>query len=166
MAAPIIMMPSHSRAWPSSCGPDQRNRPEYLFKAYCGRKRRGDQHLFGNRHPQAVESLITGKSPHCSGASGKLRFDRSEYTNILHSVYYHWQVYGASMTDASGQMWISNSFTDNLLQQLISGGDKLIFYDLYNKVYSKTIGSHVSVYYDFWDYGNLRSSYIKGFVYP
>lgn len=72
----------------------------------------------------------------------------------------------ASMTDASGQVWISNSFTDNLLQQLASGNDKLTFYDLYNKVYSKTIGSHVSVYHDSWQYGNLRLSYIKDFIYP
>lgn len=72
----------------------------------------------------------------------------------------------ASMTDASGQVWISNSFTDNLLQQLASGNDKLTFYDLYNKVYSKTIGSHVSVYHDSWQYGNLRFSYVKDFIYP
>lgn len=72
----------------------------------------------------------------------------------------------ASMTDASGQVWISNSFTDNLLQQLASGNDKLTFYDLYNKVYSRTIGSHVSVYHDSWQYGNLRFSYVKDFIYP
>lgn len=42
---------------------------------------------------QAIGDLIAGKRPHCTGASGKLRFDKSEYTNVLHSVYCHWQVY-------------------------------------------------------------------------
>lgn len=72
----------------------------------------------------------------------------------------------ASMTDASGQVWISNSFTDNLLQQLISGADKLSFYQLYNNIYDKTIGSHVTIYFEPWEYGRLSRSYIKEFFYP
>lgn len=71
-----------------------------------------------------------------------------------------------SMTDASGNVWISNSFSQNLIQTLASMDDKLTFYDLYNKVYPKTIGSHVSVYYDSWQYGDLRLSYVKDFFYP
>lgn len=42
---------------------------------------------------QAVECLIHGDSPHIDGASGKLYFDKSVYTNVIHSVYCHWQVY-------------------------------------------------------------------------
>lgn len=72
----------------------------------------------------------------------------------------------ASMTDASGQVWISNSFTDNLLQQLISDADKLSFYQLYNNIYDKTIGSHVTIYFEPWEYGRLSRSYIKEFFYP
>lgn len=40
-----------------------------------------------------VASLIAGHTPHITGASGKLRFDSSLYTNVLHSVYCHWLVY-------------------------------------------------------------------------
>lgn len=72
----------------------------------------------------------------------------------------------ASMIDASGQVWISNSFTDNLLQQLISDADKLNFYNLYNNIYDKTIGSHVTIYFEPWEYGRLSRSYIKEFFYP
>lgn len=71
-----------------------------------------------------------------------------------------------SITDASGSVWISNSFSQNLIQELASMNDKLTFYDLYNKVYSKTIGSHVSVYHDSWQYGNLRFSYVRDFLFP
>lgn len=42
---------------------------------------------------RAVECLINGESPHIDGASGKLYFDKSIYTNVIHSVYCHWQVY-------------------------------------------------------------------------
>lgn len=42
---------------------------------------------------RAVECLINGDSPHIDGASGKLYFDKSIYTNVIHSVYCHWQVY-------------------------------------------------------------------------
>ena len=45
----------------------------------------------GIRH--AVELLITGEYPHIDGASGKLYFDPTLYTNVIHSVYCHWQVY-------------------------------------------------------------------------
>jgi len=40
-----------------------------------------------------VTAIIAGKEPHLSGVSGKLRFDNSVYTNVLHSVYCHWIVY-------------------------------------------------------------------------
>lgn len=40
-----------------------------------------------------VSQLLEGLSPHVTGASGKLRFDSKLYTNVLHSVYCHWQVY-------------------------------------------------------------------------
>lgn len=41
----------------------------------------------------AVEELIAGRHPHITGASGKLKFDSTIYTNVIHSVYCHWQVY-------------------------------------------------------------------------
>ena len=42
---------------------------------------------------RAVECLINGETPHIDGASGKLYFDKSIYTNVIHSIYCHWQVY-------------------------------------------------------------------------
>lgn len=42
---------------------------------------------------RAAECLINGETPHIDGASGKLYFDKSIYTNVIHSVYCHWQVY-------------------------------------------------------------------------
>lgn len=41
----------------------------------------------------AIEELIAGRRPHITGASGKLKFDRTIYTNVIHSIYCHWQVY-------------------------------------------------------------------------
>lgn len=40
-----------------------------------------------------VSSLTNRQYPRISGASGKLRFDNSLYTNVLHSVYSHQMVY-------------------------------------------------------------------------
>lgn len=40
-----------------------------------------------------TEEILAGARPHVCGASGKLRFDPSLYTNVLHSAYCHWQVY-------------------------------------------------------------------------
>ena len=40
-----------------------------------------------------ITALLAGQTPHITGASGKLRFDSSLYTNVLHSVYCHWLVY-------------------------------------------------------------------------
>lgn len=40
-----------------------------------------------------VSELIAGGRPHLTGASGKLRFNAEAYTNVLHSVFCHWQVY-------------------------------------------------------------------------
>jgi len=40
-----------------------------------------------------VSTMINGEYPRLSGVSGKLRFDKSVYTNVLHSVYCHWVVY-------------------------------------------------------------------------
>lgn len=71
----------------------------------------------------------------------------------------------ASVTDASGQIWISNSFTDNLLRQFISKGDKSTIYDLYKEVYNKTIGSHVSAY-NIAQFGFLDRTSTKEFIYP
>lgn len=42
---------------------------------------------------RVVEYLINGEVPHIDGASGKLYFDKSIYTNVIHSIYCHWQVY-------------------------------------------------------------------------
>lgn len=71
----------------------------------------------------------------------------------------------ASVTDPSGQIWISNSFTDNLLRQLISQGDNSTIYDLYKEVYNKTIGSHVSAY-NIAQFGFLDRTQTKEFIYP
>lgn len=71
----------------------------------------------------------------------------------------------ASITDASGQTWISNSFTDNLLQQLTEKGKRISIYDLYQEVYKKTIGSHVSIY-NAVKFGNLYTSSINEFIFP
>ena len=70
----------------------------------------------------------------------------------------------ASLTDPTGQIWISNSFTDALLKQLEAGG-KLSFYDLYHNTYNLTIGSHVSVYNQ-ENFGNLYTTPIKEFLFP
>lgn len=70
-----------------------------------------------------------------------------------------------SKTNASGDLWISNSFTDNLLEQLSTAGDKLTIYDLYHKVYSKTMGSHVSVY-NSKNVNSLYTTRINEFIYP
>lgn len=42
---------------------------------------------------QAVEAIVSGEHPCVTGASGKLKFDTSIYTNVIHTVYSHWQVY-------------------------------------------------------------------------
>lgn len=71
----------------------------------------------------------------------------------------------ASRTDASGQIWLSNSFTDNLLQQLSTQGDKLSLYQLYKETYNKTIGSHVTLY-NIEQFGMLDRVDVKEFIYP
>lgn len=40
-----------------------------------------------------IATLVAGEKPHMTGASGKLRFDPSLYTNVIHSIYCHWIVY-------------------------------------------------------------------------
>ncbi len=40
-----------------------------------------------------VSQIIEGKHPKVTGTSGKLRFDKTNYTNVLHSVYSHWIIY-------------------------------------------------------------------------
>lgn len=42
---------------------------------------------------RAAQYLIDGKSFHLTGASGRLYFDKEHYTNVIHSVYCHWQIY-------------------------------------------------------------------------
>lgn len=42
---------------------------------------------------QIVKALAAGASVHVVGASGKLRFAKEHFTNVLHSVYCHWIVY-------------------------------------------------------------------------
>lgn len=41
----------------------------------------------------AVERTIAGNPFHPTGASGELYFDPTVFTNVVHSVYCHWQVY-------------------------------------------------------------------------
>lgn len=72
----------------------------------------------------------------------------------------------ASRIDESGQVWLSNSFTDNLLRQLMAGGKEYTLYDLYAKVYNSTIGSHVSVYNEEYLGANMHTQEIKEFIYP
>lgn len=40
-----------------------------------------------------VSSILRKERHHVTGASGKLHFDPTLYTNVLHSVYCHWTVY-------------------------------------------------------------------------
>lgn len=40
-----------------------------------------------------VGQVIERNYPKVTGTSGKLKFDKSNYTNVLHSVYCHWVVY-------------------------------------------------------------------------
>lgn len=70
----------------------------------------------------------------------------------------------ASITDATGQIWLSNSFTDALLKQLETE-KALSIYELYRNAYNLTIGSHVSVY-NANNFGNLYTSQINEFIYP
>lgn len=70
-----------------------------------------------------------------------------------------------SKTNASGSIWISNSFTDNLLEQLSTQGNTLSIYELYHKVYNHTIGSHASVY-NSKNVNSLYTTPIREFIYP
>lgn len=72
----------------------------------------------------------------------------------------------ASMIDKTGQVWLSNSFTDNLLKQLMEGGKEDTLYDLYTKVYNSTIGSHVTVYNEKDMLMNMYTQEVKELIYP
>lgn len=71
----------------------------------------------------------------------------------------------ASRTDASGQIWISNSFTENLLQLVPAQEDKFSLYQFYQETYNKTIGSHVTLY-NLSSFGKLKRVDTKDFFYP
>lgn len=59
--------------------------------------------------------------------------------------------------------WLSNSFSDALLEYLASSPTNIV--DLYQKTYNKTIGSHVSVYNAEY-FGNLYSTAVNEFLIP
>lgn len=42
---------------------------------------------------RAVDQIINGSYPKISGATGELKFDATNYTNVLYSIYSHWVVY-------------------------------------------------------------------------
>ncbi|MCC8172676.1 MAG: ABC transporter substrate-binding protein [Parabacteroides sp.] len=70
----------------------------------------------------------------------------------------------ATGIDASGQVWLSDYFTDVFLKQ-VAKGEPVSMYDLYREVYNLTIGSHVSVY-NADNYDNLYVSRIDEFLNP
>lgn len=61
-------------------------------------------------------------------------------------------------------IWLSNSFSDALTDQLNKSPDGSI-YDLYRMVYNRTIGSHVSVY-NVSAFDNLYNTSVREFLYP
>lgn len=61
-------------------------------------------------------------------------------------------------------IWISNSFSDALIAQFATGQDMSI-YKLYNTIYNRTMGSHVSVY-NASAFDNLYNATIREFLYP
>lgn len=73
----------------------------------------------------------------------------------------------ASVTDATGQIWLTNSFTNAVLRQLAkaTGKNQLSLYDFYHTTYNLTLGSHVSVY-NTNRFGNLYTSVINEFIEP
>lgn len=44
----------------------------------------------------AVKEIIERKYPKIAGATGDLKFDEVNYTNVLHSIYSHWVVYNGN----------------------------------------------------------------------
>jgi len=61
-------------------------------------------------------------------------------------------------------IWMSNSFSDALISQL-SAGQEMNVYKLYNTIYNRTMGSHVSVY-NASSFDNLYNATIREFLYP
>lgn len=61
-------------------------------------------------------------------------------------------------------IWLSNSFSDALIEQFYENPEMSV-YDLYRKVYNRTIGSHVSVY-NSSAFDNLYNASIREFLYP
>lgn len=134
----------------------------------------GNETLPASEVPNVFKDLIYGY--HCrrillvmetcyGGQVGKACYDKRALNLLCITAGNEKETSKASMTDASGQIWISNSFTDNLLYQFISQGDKLNFYQLYKEIYNKTIGSHVTVY-NIQQFGILNHAYVKDFIYP
>lgn len=70
----------------------------------------------------------------------------------------------ASKYSAELSVWTSNSFSDALLDFLVNQTNASI-YDLYTETYSRTVGSHVSVY-NAERFGNLRNTKVAEFVIP
>lgn len=134
----------------------------------------GNETIPASKVPNVFKELIYGY--HCrriflvmetcyGGQVGKACQDKRAPNLLCITAANEKETSKASMTDASGQIWISNSFTDNLLYQFISQGDRLDFYQLYKETYNKTIGSHVTVY-NVEQFGVLTRAYVKDFIYP
>lgn len=100
-----------------------------------------------------------------AGVVGKACADRNIKGMICITAANDKETSKASVTGLSDQIWISNSFTDNLLLELASRGKSATIYELYHKVYNATIGSHVSVY-NAGNFGYLYTSSISEFLYP
>lgn len=103
----------------------------------------------------AMEACYAGRvGKSCEGISGMLCLAAANEDETSKT----------SLTDPTGMLWISNSFTDALLNQLATPLGKSI-YDIYLNTYKQTIGSHVSVYNDIL-FGNLYRMQISEFLYP
>ena len=101
---------------------------------------------------EACYSGVVGKS--CEGIPGILCLTAANENETSK----------VSKTDGSGQLWLSNSFTDALLEQFATPQGRSIC-DTYLNTYKRTIGSHVSVYNDKL-FGNLYHTKISEFLCP
>lgn len=99
------------------------------------------------------------------GVLGKAFEDLRTLNLVCYTATNEHETSKASRTDATGQVWISSSFTDNLLEEFLSRGADLSFDRLYKNIYYKTIGSHVVVY-NIEQFGILNHAYVKDFIYP
>lgn len=119
-------------------------------------------HFFGQL---SFRKLFLAMEACYAGAVGKACADREIKGMLCMTAANDKETSKASVTGLTDQIWISSSFTDNLLRELISRGTNASIYSLYHEVYITTIGSHVSIY-NAGNFGNLYTSPINEFLYP